>query len=57
MVTLFIYGNANNKHSLLRKVQVQQTAKNTYPNGKFNLEYFRKLACDIEPNMTSVWVQ
>ena len=56
MVTLFIYGNQNNKSQLLRTVQVSTGCKGILPNGKFNLQWFRDLASNYEPNMTTIWV-
>lgn len=56
MITVFIYGNANNKHCLLRKVQMSTNCKGI-TKGRVDLEWFKVIAKDIEPNMTSVWVQ
>ena len=56
MITLFIYGNSNNKSQLLRKVQVQANKENS-KKGRFNLQWFKNLAANLEPNMTKIWVQ
>ena len=56
MITLFIYGNVNNQHKLLRKTQVQANNKNVH-KGRFNFEWFKQYASELEPNMTNIWVQ
>ena len=56
MITVFIYGNSNNKHCLLRKVSMSSSVKGIN-KGKIDLEWFKAIAKDIEPNMTSVWIQ
>jgi hypothetical protein len=55
-ITLFIYGNSNDKHTLLRKTQVQANKNNVY-KGRYNYAWFRNYASILEPNTTSIWVQ
>lgn len=57
MITLFIYGNQNNKSQLLRKVEVSNTCKGVKKNGRFDLQWFKDLASTYEPNMTNIWVK
>jgi hypothetical protein len=56
MITVFIYGNSNNKHQLLRKTQVSVNCKGIV-KGRIDLPWFQNFAKTLEPNMTSVWVQ
>jgi hypothetical protein len=56
MITLFIYGNSNGKHTLLRKTQVQGNKSNVH-KGRYNYAWFRSYASILEPNATSIWVQ
>lgn len=56
MIELFIYGNVNNKHCLLRKMQLSANCEGIN-KGRINVPWFTNFAKTLEPNTTSVWVR